>query len=92
MKRGVDGTAFEILSSLIKIGVDVNARKEHDQTFLMQATLRGDLKLVTLLIEHGAKVELQDRNGDTALQYAHHARHNADEIICALLTAGESNL
>ena len=58
----------------------------------MQATLRGDLKLVTLLIEHGAKVDLQDRNGDTALQYAHHARHNADEIICALLTAGESNL
>ena len=65
MKRGVDGTAFEILSSLIKIGADVNARKEHDQTLLMQATLRGDLKLVTLLIEHGAKVDLQDRNGDS---------------------------
>ena len=92
VKRGVDGTAFEILSSLIKIGADVNARKEHDQTLLMQATLRGDLKLVTLLIEHGAKVDLQDRNGDTAFQYAQHARHNADEIICALLTAGECNL
>lgn len=92
VKRGVDGTAFEILSSLIKIGADVNARKEHDQTLLMQATLRGDLKLLTLLIEHEAKVDLQDRNGDTALHYAQHACHNANEIICALLTAGESNL
>ena len=45
MKRGVDGTAFEILSSLINTGADVNARKEHDQTLLIKATLRGDLKL-----------------------------------------------
>ena len=45
-----------------------------------------------MLIEHGAKVELQDQNGDTALHYAARVGKETSANFCKLLTAGASLL
>ena len=93
VKRAVDETAFEILSSLIKNGSDVNSRIDNDGTLLMLVTWHGDLKMVSFLIDHGANVNLQDQNGDTALHYTERRFVCATpKIVCALLTAGASLL
>ena len=79
---------------LIQNLADVNMCDNHNCTPLMQASSKSDVKKVAMLIENGAKVDLQDLNGNTAL---HHAMHNsyhsheyAPEICCALLTAKAS--
>ena len=75
---------------------DVNMCDNHNCTPLMQASRKSDVKKVAMLIENGAKVDLQDGNGNTAL---HHAVLNSNdsheytpEICCALklLTAKAS--
>ena len=61
----------EILSYLIENGAEVNAFTRHDNcTPLMLACKYGHLNAVTSLIEHGAKVNLQDAIGNTAVHYA----------------------
>ena len=83
-------------SRLIQNLADVNAGDNDNCTPLMQASWPwiSDVKKVAMLIENGAKVDLQDVNGNTAL---HHAMHNSyhsheytPEICCALLTAKAS--
>ena len=89
-----DRSSLEILSFLLKSGVDVsNARRNDGVTLLMQATCHGSLRDVHLLIEHGANVDFQDQNGDTALHYATHCCDRySEEIVSALLTGGSSHL
>ena len=59
----------------------------------MQATCHGSLREVNLLIEHGANVDFQDQNGDTALHYAAHCCDRySEEIVSVLLTGGASHL
>ena len=81
---------------LIQNLADVNMCDNHNCTPLMQASRKGDVKKVAMLIENGAKVDLQDTNGNNAL---HHAVLNSydshpytPEICLALLTAKASNL
>ena len=81
---------------LIQNLADVNMCDNHNCTPLMLASRNSDVKKVAMLIENGAKVDLQDGNGNTAL---HHAMLNSDdsleytpEICLALLTAKASNL
>ena len=93
---------FDNLSSLIRYGADVNTADIRKCTPLMRASKFCDLKEVTLLIEHGAKVELQDQNGDTALHYAARVEKPTGVLrptflrpstnFCKLLTAGASLL
>lgn len=87
-------SSLEILSFLLKSGVDVsNARRNDGVTLLMQATCHGSLRDVHLLIEHGANVDFQDQNGDTGLHYAAHCCDRySEEIVSALLTGGASHL
>ena len=81
---------------LIQNLADVNMCDNHNCTPLMLASRNTDVKKVAMLIENGAKVDLQDVDGNTAL---HHAMLNSDdsleytsEICLALLTAKASNL
>ena len=83
---------FDNLSSLIRYGADVNTADIRKCTPLMRASQFCDVEEVTLLIEHGAKVELQDQNGDTALHYAARVGKETSANFCKLLTAGASLL
>ena len=81
---------------LIQNLADVNMCDNHNCTPLMQASSKSDVKKVAMLIENGAKVDLQDVDGNTAL---HHAVLNSydslgfertPDICLALLTAKAS--
>ena len=93
-KSALHFACSDICYWLIQNLADVNMCDNHNCTPLMQASSKSDVKKVAMLIENGAKVDLQDLNGNTAL---HHAMHNsyhsheyAPEICCALLTAKAS--
>ena len=89
---GGECNCFDNLSSLIRYEADVNTTDIRKCTPLMRASEICDVKEVTLLIEHGAKVELQDQNGDTALHYAARVEKETSANFCKLLTAGASLL
>ena len=81
---------------LIQNLADVNMCDNHNCTPLMQASSKSDVKKVAMLIENGAKVDLQDVDGNTALHhavlnsYGSHVHEYTPEICCALLTAKAS--
>ena len=79
---------------LIQNLADVNMCDNHNCTPLMQASSKSDVKKVAMLIENGAKVDLQDGNGNTALHHAvlnsYDSHEYTPEICCALLTAKAS--
>ena len=89
---GSECNCFDNLSSLIRYEADVNTTDIRKCTPLMRASEICDVKELTLLIERGAKVELQDQNGDTALHYAARAEKKTSANFCKLLTAGASLL
>ena len=73
----------EILSCLIGIGADVNARTNNGVTPLMIAAEEGHINAVTSLVKCGANVDLQDKDGQTAL---HHAMQSPQASICEVLS------
>ena len=76
----------EILSYLIENGAEVNAFTRRDNcTPLMLACKYGHLNAVTSLIEHGAKVNLQDAIGNTAVQYALSCSNGSPEVLSRLM-------
>ena len=87
-----DPSSCEILSCMIENGGDVNAKTFGNRTPLMTAAEKGQIKVVTYLIEHGVRstnsttsdyVNLRDDNGQTAL---HHAVQCFDPISCEILS------
>ena len=79
---------------LIQNLADVNMCDNHNCTPLMQASSKSDVKKVAMLIENGAKVDLQDVDGNTALHHAvlnlHDSHEYTPDICLALLTAKAS--
>ena len=80
----------EILRSLLNYGADVNARSIDNETPLMVASRSWYVETVSLLIEQGAYVDLQDEKDNTALHNA--VSRKSEEIVGTLLNAGASNL
>ena len=87
-----DPSSCEILSCMIENGGDVNAKTFGNRTPLMTAAEKGQIKVVTYLIEHGVRstnsttsdyVNLRDDNGQTAL---HHAVQCFDPVSCEILS------
>ncbi|KAH8277643.1 hypothetical protein KR018_002827, partial [Drosophila ironensis] len=64
---------------------DVNIRaKKHCQTALMLAVSHGNAEMVSMLLEAGAEINLQDEDGSTALMCA--AEHGRVDVIKHLLS------
>ena len=93
-KSALHFACSDICYWLIQNLADVNMCDNHNCTPLMQASSKSDVKKVAMLIENGAKVDLQDGNGNTALHHAvlnsYDSHEYTPEICCALLTAKAS--
>ena len=82
----------DLLNCLTENGADINALRKDNRTPLMVASSCGGVDQITFLIERGANVHLQDKNGDTALHHAARNMNNSLEIVCALTAAGASQM
>lgn len=67
-------TVVAIARLLIDRGIDINHQNSKRMTPLMAATFLGNEPLVRLLLERGAKVQLKNRDEDTALTLAKKAK------------------
>ena len=83
-----DCESLEILSCLILKGLDVNACESDGRSPLMIASVRGKVNSVAFLLEHGANVNLQNKNGETALYYAVSGYNGSCEVFRCLIENG----
>ena len=60
------------VEKLIRKKVNINVIDEEGRTPLMRASWRGFVKIVNILVEAGAEVNITDNFGRTALTYALH--------------------
>ena len=77
----------EVSSSLVKYGATPTICNE---TLQMLGRCDGHENVVAFLIEHGADLDLQDKDGDTALYYA--ASSSLPEIVKTFLNLGASHM
>ena len=75
--------AAEIMSLLLANGADVNFIGQWGHTALMEANTVAKIKL---LVDHGARVDVKDEEGRTALMHA--ADRDDVEVVEALLRSG----
>ncbi|CUA72433.1 hypothetical protein RSOLAG22IIIB_01102 [Rhizoctonia solani] len=75
---------YAVSGNLVKLGELlttqpelVNSRDEFEYTPLHLATDRGHLEVVRLLLDRGADASLKDQDGDTSLEIATAAKHQA---------------
>lgn len=62
---------IETLERLLGEGADIDAAKgKYKTTILMEAAVRGNLRIMSLLLERGANVNMADKDGWTALMGA----------------------
>ena len=82
---------LDVVRCLVESGADVNTRNYTDgSTPLITASYWGQLSVVTYLIDKGAFVDLQAKDGNTALHDA--AQRGHLEIVSQLLALGASQL
>ena len=62
--------AIEVVRLLLAAGADANYREENGQTAVFGAATQGWTDLVTLLVENGADLRVEDRFGNTPLDAA----------------------
>ncbi len=82
-------TAEEMLSLFIAHGVDINAGDERTRhwTALHTVAMEGSPERVTLLMKHGARVDVRDADGRTPLDFAremqqkHPTEPNRAEVV-----------
>lgn len=76
---------YEVANVLLQQGATVNKSSKYGSA-LMAAVVKGNEKIVKLLISHKADVNIKDENNNTALLYA--VLFNQTEIAAQLLAAG----
>jgi ankyrin repeat protein/ketosteroid isomerase-like protein len=82
--RATQQGRYEPVALLIELGFDVNARGRTAP--LHEAAMRGDLRLIKLLLDHGADPNVHDTGYDaTPAGWAeHHGQHEAQQLLEAL--------
>ena len=82
--KGYDQIAAEIVA----FGVDLNKVEQGSLTPLMEAARAGSWRWVEKLLEHGALMNLRDRDGNTALHRAALSKVDPCEKLRVLLERG----
>jgi ankyrin repeat protein len=82
LTRAVAVSRYNTVALLLTRGADI----EKDNP-LMYAAGGGDVKMIKLLLDRGAKINAVDNDGDTALAAAV-SRRASPEVVQALLSAG----
>ena len=72
--------------TLIKRGLDVNTVDKQGDTLLIQAVKRDMPQLFDYLLQHRARLNTRNRNGETALSIA--AYHGREQFVRRLVEAG----
>lgn len=71
IRMALDEDDLERMVQLLDEGANINALKgAYKTTVLMEASVRGNLEVMKLLIERGADINLTDKDGWTALMGA----------------------
>jgi ankyrin repeat protein len=65
-----DRHALEAVKFAVELGIDVNTRNKHDVTPLHGAAYVGSDAIVKFLVDNGARMEVKDDSGQTALSIA----------------------
>jgi len=73
--------ALEAVTLLIDLGVDVNATNVHGQTALHGAVYRAADSIIRFLAETGARMDLRDELGRTALDLAEQGFNQVASVI-----------
>ena len=77
MRAARNGNVDVVNTLLAADGINVNATDSHGRTAFMYAAMSGRVELVEALLKAGVDVNLCDRNGMSALDYARERRHNS---------------
>ncbi|MEE9617517.1 MAG: ankyrin repeat domain-containing protein [Anaerolineae bacterium] len=59
------GDPLEAVKVVLELGVDLNATTGAGQTAMHYAAFTGEDEVIQLLVDHGAKVDVADRKGET---------------------------
>ncbi len=82
--RAAEQNNYEAVALLIELGFDVNARSRTAP--LHEAAMRGNLRVIKLLLDHGADPNIHDTgyDGTPAGWAEHHGQHEAQQLLEAL--------
>jgi ankyrin repeat protein len=82
--RAAEQNRDEAVALLIELGFDVNARSRTAP--LHEAAMRGNVRVIRLLVDHGADPNIHDTGYDaTPAGWAeHHGQHEAQQLLEAL--------
>jgi len=82
--RAAEQNRDEAVTLLIELGFDVNARSRTAP--LHEAAMRGNLRIIRLLLDHGADPSIHDTGYDaTPAGWAeHHGQHEAQQLLESL--------
>jgi ankyrin repeat protein len=77
-----------LIQKYLAAGGDINAKDRARHTFLNRAAREGNIELVKFLVERGANMDLQDREGDTPLLQACKLYSPSYKVVKYLLEQG----
>lgn len=89
LHNAINENHTELTKLLIEKHIDVNARTYDDgKTPLMAAAKQGNLNIVSMLVKHGAEIDLTDYAGNQAIDFAekHHHTQVANYLSNPFLT------
>lgn len=93
LSRSIDSNKEEMVSFLIENGADVNLavsinNEEYSYTMLQKAIYNGNKKIVSLVLDAGAKINDNYQNRGTALITAVDTQNYDSEIVSLLIERG----
>ena len=92
---GTDADCLEAVKLAHKLGIDINAKNEWDETALIGSAVRGAVPIIDYLVENGADLQWKSKRGWTAwgvangIFYSNHLIRQAaaEERLKEILTA-----